>query len=459
MKAAVSDRGRLPAALLLVLLLAGCATFPENPPLSKVDPATGYRFKNMALNPGNSDETFIILALSGGGTRAAAFAYGAMQELAAARLPGSDATLLDEVDIISSVSGGSFAAAYYGLYGQQRFLADFPDKMLARKIQNALIGRILAPWNWGRLASWSYGRGDLADHYYGEAIFNRATFADLPRQRPFIVLNATDISIGAGFSFIQDHFDRLCSDLDQIQLSRGVTASSAFPVAFTPLTFTNHPKESCGYTTPAWIAGAKKDLELNSARYDRAVAWESYEDPQRAYIHLSDGGLADNLGLRGPMLGLNSISSPLSILAKFNKQQGRRQIKRVVIIVVDAQPKTAAKMDRSPRPPSIFTVLNAAATTPMENYSSDSIEQVRSYIETIKSQFEDAEEESPIEYYFSRVTFEAEPDPELRRQLQEIETALQLPEEQVQLLTEAGGRILRRSPDYQRLLGVLGVRE
>ena len=64
-----------------------------------------------------------------------------------------------------------------------------------------------------------------------------------PRQRPFIVLNATDIVEGAQFSFTQNHFERLCSDLDGVHVARGVTASS---VAFPPLTLANYPKTACG---------------------------------------------------------------------------------------------------------------------------------------------------------------------------------------------------------------------
>ncbi len=438
--------------MLVALLCISCASYPVNPPLSQIDLKTGYRFENMKMNPGNSDDTFIILALSGGGTRAAAFSYGAIKELDRIKL-------LDEVDIISSVSGGSFAAAYYGLYGKDRFLLKFPGDVLALKIERALILRILAPWNWWHLASWKYGRSDLADHYYGNKIFNNANFNDLPRKRPFIIINSTDIGLGSRFSFIQEHFDRLCSDLNQVSVSRAVTASSAFPVAFTPLTFKNYPSEECGYETPDWLINAEKDLELNASRYDRALDWESYEDTARSYIHLSDGGLSDNLGLRGPTLGLNWPSSPLSIIHKFNKMHGKRQIKRVAIIVVDAQPKLPIKLDGSAHPPGIFRVLNAAASTPMENYSSDTIGQIRSYITDLKRQFEDANEKAPIEFYFSRVTFEAEKDVKVRHALQKIKTKLQLPENEVKLLVKAGGRLLRQSHDFQRLCKAVGIQE
>ena len=432
---------------MITLIFISCASYPVNPAIEKIDQETGYRFQKMGMNKHNTNDIFIILALSGGGTRAAAFAYGAITELNETKIPDREGTLLDEVDIISSVSGGSFAAGYYGVYGKDKFLTQFPEDVLHRKIQNDLIVRILAPWNWWHLASWNFGRSDLTDRYYGEHIFDNKSFKDLPRQRPFIVLNATDISIGASFSFIQEHFDRLCSDMDQVKISRGVTASSAFPVAFTPLSFKNYPSEKCGYKSPEWIINAKKDLERNASRYDRALEWESYEDQTRSYIHLSDGGLSDNIGLRGPMLGLKWISSPLSIIYELNK----RKIKHVVIIAVDAKPRQPGKMDRSAHPPGIFSVLNASASTPMENYSSDTIEQVRTYIEARQRQFTDAKEKDPIEFYFSRVAFEAEKNDEVRRKLQEIKTKLQLPKEQVDLLIKAGRRLLRQSPDFKRL--------
>lgn len=446
--------------ILFSLFFSGCIfypSYPVNPPLNKVDNNTGYRFKNMEMNKGNSDATFVILTLSGGGTRAAAFSYGVINELNKYKLQGSGATLLDEVDIISSVSGGSFASAYYAVYGKERFLNKFPEDVLALKIERNMILQILAPWNLWRLSSWKYGRSDLADQYYGKQIFDNKSFKDLERKRPFVVINATDISLGAGFSFIQDHFDRLCSDLDNVSISRAVTASSAFPVAFTPVTLKNYPKGVCNYKQPMWIGNAKNDLELNASRYDRAIDWEAYEESGREFIHLSDGGLADNIGLRGPVLGLSWVNSPLSIIPKLNILNGKRQIERIVIIAVDAQPKTFNKIDKSDHPPGIFSVLNASATTPMENYSSDTIEQARTYIAEIKRQFKDAGETSPVEYYFSRITFEAEKDEDIRRQLQEVNTKLQLPPEQVALLIKEGGRLLHESPDFKRLCKDIGI--
>src|SRR5512145_1722489 len=107
----------VPFLLLGMMLVSGCAHYPRNARLTSSDVSTGYRFRPTA-SPTNSSDLLLMLAFSGGGTRAASLSYGVLEELA--RTPegsdGSQHRLLDEVDIISSVSGGSFTAAYYALW-------------------------------------------------------------------------------------------------------------------------------------------------------------------------------------------------------------------------------------------------------------------------------------------------------------------------------------------------------
>lgn len=488
---------------IVALLVAGC-TYPVNPRLGHYDPSKGYRYETLSAPVTNSEETFVILTFSGGGTRAAALAYGVIDQLRTVRIGDGQRTLLDEVDVISSVSGGSFAAAYYGLFGQDAFMRDFKEHVLHRKIQRDLILRVLAPWNWPWLLSPYYGRGDLADDYYDRNIFSRRTYADMPRQRPYIVLNATDISEGAQFSFSQEHFDRLCSDLDGVRVSRGVTASSAFPVAFSPLTVKNYPKESCAYQAPAWVhaaigeavpgkPGPVGDFESAPQRYDRAANWISYEDAQRRpFLHLMDGGLADNIGLRGPEFAITTSDSPWSLLTKANNDQ----VKRIIVIVADAKPETEPEVDRSARPPGVITVLNASATNPMENYSSDTVELLRDRFrewkdaarnfdqrvinstalceelanelckdhparncteetgERCRAKFvSDASDRTPTPtLYRIHVRFAALKDPALRQRVQQVPTSLQLPDEDVELVIQSAHTLLSESQEYQRLL-------
>lgn len=91
---------RIVTALLLACLVPGCAHHFVNAPLKTQDPQAGYRFETTP-HAGNSDELFVILAFSGGGTRAAALSYGALAELRDTTLTigGRKRRLLDEREL------------------------------------------------------------------------------------------------------------------------------------------------------------------------------------------------------------------------------------------------------------------------------------------------------------------------------------------------------------------------
>ena len=113
------------AALVLIAGLAttSCAHYPVNDRLAEWDGNRGYRFHALDSDDGNTDSLFVCLSLSGGGTLAAALTYGVMKALRDTPIVWNNrtTTLLAEVDCISSVSGGSFAAAYYALFRDEFF--------------------------------------------------------------------------------------------------------------------------------------------------------------------------------------------------------------------------------------------------------------------------------------------------------------------------------------------------
>ena len=143
----LSGKGRFltifPILLFLFFLNTGCAHYPLNQPLEQIDRQTGYRAKFRGV-PGNSEALLFYLTFSEGGTRAAAFAYGVLEELKKTMvlIDGKERRLLDEVDVISAVSGGSFTAGYYGLFGEG-FFQDFEQRFLKKDIQGALAARVL----------------------------------------------------------------------------------------------------------------------------------------------------------------------------------------------------------------------------------------------------------------------------------------------------------------------------
>ena len=200
-------------------------------------------------------QDLVILAFSGGGTRAAAFSYGVLEALRRIEIvtnSGRKIRLLDEVDVITGVSGGSFTALAYGLYGEKLF-DDYEARFLKRNVQGELTARFLDPLNWGALSSTGWGRSELAAQLYDEILFNGATFADLYRAGgPMIVVSATDLATGSRVVFVPQNFDVMCADLGPIRLSRAAAASSAVPVVLSPITINNYGG-SCGYREPAWL--------------------------------------------------------------------------------------------------------------------------------------------------------------------------------------------------------------
>src|SRR5258705_2553823 len=287
------------ALLVSGALAGGCAHWPATPRLEQAG-APGYRVDDSA-RPGRSDDVLLFLAMSGGGTRAAALGYGVLEELRRTEvtLNGVKRRLIDEVDVISAVSGGTFPAAYYALRGEKTF-DEFEAKVLSRNFESELVRRILTPTNWFRLPSGTFGKSDLFAEIYDETVFDRATFADLKKAGgPFVIINGTDVTSGARFSFTQDQFDAICADIMQVPLGRAVATSTALPPLLTPISFENRGG-TCGRKAPAWQAAAEAasgESETPGRALLRARALQSYEDPARPYVHVFDGGLSENLCL------------------------------------------------------------------------------------------------------------------------------------------------------------------
>ena len=228
--------------ILGAMLISGCASRPMNEPIAKVDPPPGYRpYLLIPKRQNNDQETLFVLSFSGGGTRAAAFSYGLLEELRRTEIivNGEQRRLIDEVDIITGVSGGSFTALAYALHGDRLF-DDYEERFLKRDVQGTLMWRLINPINWPKFIGGSAGRSELAAEYYDEILFEGATFGDLlEKPGPVAIATGTDLSTGSRLAFFQNDFDLLCSDLSTVRLSRAAATSSAVPVVLSPVTFNN----------------------------------------------------------------------------------------------------------------------------------------------------------------------------------------------------------------------------
>jgi NTE family protein len=455
---------------LAVLASLGCAHYPPNLVLTQVSPEGGYRLKNPERGD-RSDELLLVLTFSGGGTRAAALAYGVLEQLAQTEitLGGRKRTLLDEVDAISAVSGGSFTAAYYGLFGWKIF-DDFETRFLKKNVQKDLILETIDLGNWFRLSSSKFGRSDLAAEYYDKNIFEGKTFGDiLGGGGPLILINATDLVLGSHFTFTQDMFDLICSDVSRYPVSRAVAASSAVPGLLTPITLYNYAG-TCNYEPAEWMKKALEDPAASRRRTQLAQNYYSYLDSKkRPFIHLIDGGPSDNLGLRGAIDRMNPMGDIWPSLQFMHWENTRK----VVFILVNAEKETKTESDQLETTLTSGEVLKYITNIPITRFNFETIElfkeNARKWIEDIRSQRCGARKsEKPaeatsgtsdpcadIEFYFVEVDFDALPYKAERAYYKDLPTSFHLSFEAVDLLRAAGRRVLIHSPEFQRLLGDL----
>lgn len=204
----------------------------------------------------NGNQKRIGLALSGGGFRAAAFHLGVFRKL-------REHNLLDKVDLLSCVSGGSIAGAFLASRWRDPAVLDDLDRYLrTRSIAvSSVIGGLLDPFA---------SRLDKLADAYDDHLFNQKSL-DALAGGPRVYLNTTNLVTGNMFSFVagggkpaeMGDYELGFHPAGQFPISRAVAASSSFPPVFPP-------------------------LKLEQALYPSA---------QSEFVTLSDGGVYDNLGV------------------------------------------------------------------------------------------------------------------------------------------------------------------
>ncbi|MES9963304.1 MAG: patatin-like phospholipase family protein [Candidatus Sedimenticola sp. 20ELBAFRAG] len=434
------------------LLLAGCAStarFPDNPPLTQAEqPAPA------PANDPDNNSIILVLSFSGGGSRASALAYGVLDELAETPLNHvTDRRMLDEVDMISAVSGGSITAAYYGLFGDRLF-EDFRERFLERDAEAEIKASLLEPGTLARLSSPSFGSGDVLDEYFRRQLFGDAPLDQLiDGEGPLVEINATDIFKGGRFGFIREQFGLICSDSRLFPAARAVAASCAVPLLFSPVTLNNRAG-SCNFIPPPWMYDGLNKRGINNRLYRRAVQYSTYLDSENhPYIHLLDGGLADNLGLRAVIDRVIESGGMWETLKRFNQQDARH----IVMIAVDASSTPPSEWERSANTPPTKAILDAATTTPLANYSFETLEYLRSHIDLWSEEIRQGRctgqpECTTPEFYLIEIQLEDIAQPDARERLTRIPTGFNLQPGVAAELITTGKALLKGHPEYHRLL-------
>ncbi len=443
----------------IALSMAGCAHYPVNAKIDKYVPPRATMGAALSA-PNRYDDLLLVLSFSGGGTRAAALAYGVLEALAEVRIPprpGVPAptgtrphSLLHEVDVVTGVSGGSITAAYFALRGDEIF-TDFKDNFLTRDVTWGLIRRLLNPVNLYRVASAYYSKSDLEAEYLDEILFHGATYQDLSaRQGPALVIQATDITDGYYFAFAPLQFGMICSDLASYPLARATAASSSVPGPLGAITLRNYAGQ-CGYSEEPWIKAALANPDFTSRAYRFALQAQAYVNwNDKPFIHLVDGGISDNLGLRAYLDLLMAHSDVRSAL----KARGLEKVRRIAFVIVNAEAKQSTRRwSLLEENPGLTDVGDVALTAMINNYTFESMallrQMVKEWSDIRRATHPDGE---PLDYYVMEVTFHALPNPTERVGFLDLPTSFNLSEEDVDRLRDVARRILYGDPDFHRLV-------
>jgi NTE family protein len=444
--------------LLFSAVCSGCQYVRPIPnvPLEKWEPTGGYRFTNVAPPEAeNSDSLLFIAAFSGGGTRASTLAFGALRELAHQQIvwEGKKKRLLDELDVIHALSGGTFTGGYYALFRDQIF-HDFEHRFLRKDWETELRQRILrSPSNWIRLWSPYFGRTHIMAELLNEALFEHKTYGDLAalHQRPMLIIHASDMATLARFEFTQFQFDFICSDLSQLPIADASASSAALPLVLSPISFKNYSNK-CKFVAPAWLEQAKKGSRIGA---QRATELLSYLDAEkRPYVHLLDGGLADNLALRGLIegSGLRGNFEKLLMLA------GVKNVRKLVILAVNAETSPDVMEFRSDHIPVISKAMSSMIDIPINRYSFDTTTLINMGVEKWKAELKvkprpvDSPWAQDAEIYFINASLSEIEDPDERIALMKIPTTLYLTDQQIDRLVLMASKLIRGNKEFQRLM-------
>ena len=454
----IRESKRFTALLILFLALCGCefARPTLNAPLKHLEPAGGYRITSLAPpETDNSDGLFMVAAFSGGGVRASALAYGVLQELARHEITwqGKHKRLLDELDVIFALSGGSFTAAYYALYGDRLF-QDFEQRFLRKDWDSELRARIFrSPSNWFRLWSPYFGRAHILAELLDEALFDKKTYKDLAarRQRPLLALHATDMTTLSRFEFTQGTFDLICSDLNELPIAWASASSSALPLMLSPITLKNYA-DQCDHPFVDMLERAKREGGLPAQVANESLSYLDVE--KRPYVHLVDGALADNMALRGIIEAVGLVGGYEQLL----NLSGVKNIHKLVILAVNAETTPDAVEYRSDEVPIMSQAARSMIDAPINRYSFDTVMLMRLALKEWQKELRDNPRDpaSPFardaKIYFINASLGEVADPDERLSLMKIPTTLYLTDEHVNRLIRAASHLVLQDTEFQRLM-------
>lgn len=406
-----------------------------------------------------ADDVLVGLSFSGGGTRAAAFSFGVLQEMERVPVRGAQVPMIDRIDFISGVSGGSVTAAYYGLR-KRAGLADFREKFLLRNAEEGLQTDVTLT-NFSRALAGGVNDSTGFPRWLDANLFHGATFGQFRAEgRPRVWINASDIYNRTPFVFGATAFRAMCSDLSQYPLAEAVAASAAVPVAFAPVVIQTYPGK-CKDPLPPWIVRARDNANSPPMLNAFAKAISRYHDGSIPYIKLLDGGLVDNYGLAGFTIARLSSDTPYGPLSP----RQAVKLRRAMFLVVDAKTGVSGNWINTVEGPSGVDLVKAAADTAIDASVAGSFTAFNatmgdwqaslvrwrcglSAADRVKYGARPGWNCRDLKFYVGRIGFD-QLDQARAAELEVIPTRFRLPPEQVDSVIAAGRDALRASPTFR----------
>ncbi len=255
-------------------------------------------------------------------------------------------------------------------------------------------------------------------------------------------------------------------------LSRAAAASSAVPVVLSPITISNYGG-TCNSTPPAW---AKPFMGSDNPPRPAARAIRSFradaafgDSVRRPYLHLVDGGVSDNLGMRAVLDALEVLEALHDIGAPTPLDRARR----IIVFVVNSQSSPPTNWDEFETPPGTIDILLKSAGTPIDavlvrngrglaRHGSAMVHDARIRDSAAMKANANARSKAmrvpDAEIYAIDVSFAALKDKSELDYLNRQPTTFVLPPEAVDRLRAAAGTIIMDSPEFQRLFKDVGAR-
>jgi len=455
--------------LACAALLAACSQVIHNEPINVPLPAGATESAALGRDVETYfDDTVIALSFSGGGTRAAAFAYGVLTGFDETQVPTPSRTvpLIDRIDFVTGVSGGSVLAAYYGLK-KRKALIDFKQRFLLQNAEADLQMK-LNFMNIARGLQGGINDPTLFPRWLDDHLFEHATFKSLLfEKRPQIWINASDIYDRTPFVFSRITFGALCSDLASYPISLAVAASAAVPVLFAPVVIQGY-QGRCAIPLPDWVERVRHDVDAPPLLRDYAEALTRYHNGEVRYVKLLDGGMVDNYGLAGFTIARQAATTPFGPL----EPEEAVKLRRLLFLVVDSGRAPSGAWSQTVEGPSGVNLITAASDTATESgavgsYSAfqNTMDEWQDTLVNWRCRLSAADRRRfgappgwncrDVKFFIGRVAFD-QLGKERAAALNAVETSFHLPPAQVDLTIAGGHDALLRNNAFRAFLESLG---